>query len=50
MRLVILEKIRIQKTHDKKKEKVKPKFSGEKNVSTTVFRVFRIGFSGFVLV
>ena len=28
-----------RKTHDKKKEKVKPKLSGEKNVSTKVFRV-----------
>jgi len=36
VRLFILEKIRIQKTHDKKKEEVKPKISGEKNV---VFRV-----------
>jgi hypothetical protein len=39
VRLVILEKIRIQKTHDKKKEEGKPKISGEKNVSTKVFRV-----------
>ena len=29
-----------QKTHDKKKEEVKPKISGEKNVSTNTFRVF----------
>jgi len=29
----------VQKTHDKKKEEVKPKISGEKNVSTNVFRV-----------
>ena len=33
--------IRFQKTNDKKKEKVKPKLSGEKNVSTKVVRVFR---------
>ena len=39
-----------RKTHDKKKQEVKPKISGEKNVSTKIFRVFRIGFSGFVLV
>ena len=38
-----------RKAHDKKEE-VKPKISGEKNVSTKVFRVLRIGFSGFVLV
>jgi hypothetical protein len=50
VRLVIRKKIRIQKTHDKKKEEGKPKISGEKNVSTKVFRVLRIGFSGFVLV
>ena len=31
--------IRFQKTHDKKKEEVKPKLSGEKNVSTKLFRV-----------
>jgi len=31
--LFILEKILIQKTHDKKKEEGKPKTSGEKNVS-----------------
>ena len=30
-----------RKTHDKKKEEVKPKISGEKNVSTKVFRVYR---------
>ena len=29
-----------RKTHDKKKEEVKPKISGEKNVSRKVFRVF----------
>ena len=29
-----------RKTHDKKKEDVKPKISGEKNVSTKKFRVF----------
>jgi len=40
VRLFILEKIRIQKTYDKKKEEVKPKISGEKNVSTKQFRVF----------
>ena len=33
---------RFQKTHDKKKEEVKPKISGEKNVSTKVFRVCRV--------
>ena len=31
--------IRFQKTHDKKKEEVKPKISGEKNVSRNIFRV-----------
>jgi len=31
---------RFQKTQDKKKEEVKPKISGEKNVSTNTFRVF----------
>ena len=31
--------IRFQKTNDKKKEEVKPKISGEKNVSTKMFRV-----------
>ena len=41
MRLFIQEKILIvEKTHDKKKE-VKPKTSGEKNVSTNTFRVLR---------
>ena len=40
MRLFILEKILIvEETHDKKKEEVKPKLSGEKNVSTNIFRV-----------
>ena len=34
--------IRFQKTNDKKKEEVKPKISGEKNVSTKVFRVYRV--------
>jgi len=35
VRLFIREKILIVKeTHDKKKEEVKPKLSGEKNVST----------------
>ena len=29
-----------RKTHDKKKQEVKPKISGEKNVSTKMFRVF----------
>ena len=28
-----------RKTHDKKKEEAKPKLSGEKNVSTKMFRV-----------
>ena len=28
-----------RKTHDKKKEEVKPKLSGEKNVSRNIFRV-----------
>jgi len=39
--LFILEKIRIQKkkAHEKKKEEFKPKISGEKNVSTKLFRV-----------
>jgi len=40
VKLFILEKIRIQKTYDKKKEDGKPKTSGEKNVSTKMFRVF----------
>jgi hypothetical protein len=41
MRLFTLEKILfVEKTHDKKKEEVKPKTSGEKNVSTQMFRVF----------
>ena len=32
----------VSKRHTtKKKEEVKPKISGEKNVSTTLFRVFR---------
>ena len=35
MRLFILEKILfVEKTHDKKKQEVKPKISGEKNVSS----------------
>ena len=39
--LFIREKILIvEKTHDKKKEEVKPKISGEKNVSTII--VFRV--------
>ena len=55
MRLFILEKILIvEETHDQKKEEVKPKISGEKNVSTNKFRVLihfiKIGFSGFGLV
>ena len=38
--VVIWEKILIvEETHDKKKEEAKPKLSGEKNVSTKVFRV-----------
>ena len=42
MRLFIREKILIvEKTHDKKKEEVKPKISGEKNVSTKAVRVYR---------
>ena len=42
MRLFILEKILfVEKTHDKKKQEVKPKISGKKNVSTKVFRVYR---------
>jgi hypothetical protein len=40
VRLFIREKILIvEKTHDKKKEEVKPKISGEKNVSTNKVRV-----------
>ena len=39
--VIIREKILIVgKTHDKKKEEVKPKLSGEKNVPTKMFRVF----------
>jgi len=42
VRIFIREKILIvEETHDKKKEEVKPKLSGEKNVSTKVFRVCR---------
>jgi len=42
VRLFVLEKILfVEKTHDKKKEEVKPKLSGEKNVSTKVCRVYR---------
>ena len=38
--LFIREKILfVEKTNDKKKEEVKPKTSGEKNVSTKMFRV-----------
>ena len=41
MRLFTLEKILfVEKTHDKKKQEVKPKISGEKNVSTKIFGVF----------
>jgi len=41
VRLVIRKKILfVEKTNDKKKEEVKPKISGEKNVSTKVFRVY----------
>ena len=29
----------VERTHDKKKEEVKPKLSGEKNVSRNIFRV-----------
>ena len=40
VRLFILEKILfVEKTNDKKKEEAKPKLSGEKNVSTKMFRV-----------
>ena len=40
MRLFIREKILfVEKTIDKKKEEAKPKLSGEKNVSTNMFRV-----------
>ena len=43
MRLFIREKILIvEETHDKKKEEGKPKISGEKNVSTKVFRVLYV--------
>ena len=42
-----------RKTHDKKKQEVKPKISGEKNVSTNIVRVLfdtlcKIGFSGLI--
>ena len=41
MRLVTRKKILIvEETRDKKKQEVKPKISGEKNVSTKMFRVF----------
>ena len=41
MRLFILEKILfVEKTHDKKKQEVKPKISGEINVSKKLVRVF----------
>ena len=40
MRLFIREKILfVEKTNDQKTEEAKPKLSGEKNVSTKVFRV-----------
>ena len=43
MRLFIREKILfVEKTNDKKKEEAKPKLSGEKNVSTKVFRVYMV--------
>jgi len=43
VRLFIREKILfVEKTNDKNKEEVKPKLSGEKNVSTNVFRVYRV--------
>ena len=42
MRLFIREKILfVEKTNEKKKEDGKPKISGQKNVSTKVFRVLR---------
>jgi hypothetical protein len=42
VRLFLREKILfVEKTNDKKKEESKPKISGEKNVSTKVFRVLR---------
>jgi hypothetical protein len=51
VRLFIREKILfVEKTNDQKTEEAKPKLSGEKNVSTKLFGVFTIGFSGFVLV
>jgi len=38
--VIIWEKILIvEETHDQKKEEVKPKISGEKNVSTNIFRI-----------
>jgi len=41
VRLFIREKILfVEKTNDKKEEEVKPKISGEINVSTKLFRVF----------
>ena len=41
MRLVTRKKILIvEETRDKKKQEVKPKISGEKNVATKMFRVF----------
>jgi len=43
VRLFIREKILFVERHTtKKKEEVKPKISGEKNVSTKVFRVCRV--------
>jgi hypothetical protein len=41
VRLVIRKKILFVERHDKKKQEVKPKISGEKNVSTKMFRVYR---------
>tara|TARA_B100000482_G_scaffold141311_1_gene104095 strand:- start:2289 stop:2483 length:195 start_codon:yes stop_codon:yes gene_type:complete len=41
VRLVTRKKILIvEETRDKKKQEVKPKISGEKNVATKMFRVF----------
>ena len=43
MRLFLREKILfVEKTNDQKAEEAKPKLSGEKNVSTKVFRVCRV--------
>jgi hypothetical protein len=44
VRLFTLEKILfVEKTHDKKKQEVKPKISGEKNVSLNCLGYFKIG-------